>query len=329
MTTLITGGGGFLGSGIARALLDRGESVRILARGDYPDLRALGIETIRGDIADADTVDAAVKGCVTVYHTAAKAGVGGRYASYYAPNVVGTENVIAACGKNGVPKLIFTSSPSVAFDGSDQEGLDESAPYPHRFLAAYPETKAIAERAVLAANGPTLSTVALRPHLIWGPGDSQLVPRLIERAQRNRLRILGSGNQRVDATYIDNAVHAHLLAGDRLEPGAPCAGKAYYITNDEPIAIAELINAILRAGGVPPVSKHISPGLAYVAGAVLEVVYRLFGRDDEPPMTRFVARQLSTAHWYDISAAKRDLDYAPIVNTEKGLHLLAESLAKF
>ncbi len=328
MTTLITGGGGFLGSGIARALVSREESVRILARGDYPNLRALGIETLRGDIADADAMHAAVEGCGTVYHTAAKAGVGGRYASYYAPNVVGTENVIAACRKSGVAKLIFTSSPSVTFDGSDQEGLDESTPYPRHFLAAYPETKAIAELAVLAANGPALSTVALRPHLIWGPGDTQLVPRLIERAKQNRLRILGSGNQRIDALYIDNAVHAHLLASDRLATDAACAGNPYYITNDEPVAIAELINAILRAGGVPPVTKHISPGLAYAAGAVMEVAYRLLGRDDEPPMTRFVARQLATVHHFDITAAKRDLDYAPIVNTEDGLRLLAKSLAK-
>lgn len=325
MNALVTGGGGFLGGGIVRALRERGDSVRSFSRGDYPELRALGVDTVRGDLSNAEAVREAVHGVDVVFHAAAKPGVGGRYEEYYLTNTEGTENVVAACRQFGVPKLVFTSSPSVAFDGGDQEGLDESTPYPTKFLAHYPKTKALAEKFVLAQNDGTLATVALRPHLIWGPGDTQLIPRIVERGKAGRLRILRTGDQKVDAVYIDNAVHAHMLAADRLAPGAPCAGKAYYITNGEPIAISDLINRILEAAGVPPVTKHVSPGLAYAIGAVLESVYAVLGRSGEPPMTRFVARQLATAHWYDIGAARRDLGYAPIVSTEEGLRRLAAS----
>lgn len=325
MKALVTGGGGFLGGGIVRALLARGDTVRSFSRGDYPALRNLGVETFQGDLSRTEAVDRAVDGVDIVFHVAAKPGVGGRYEEYYVTNARGTEYVVAACKKFGVPKLVFTSSPSVAFHGTDQEGLNESTPYPARFLAHYPKTKAIAEQFVLDQNGEDLSTIALRPHLIWGPGDTQLVPRIVEQGRAGRLRILGSGEQRVDAVYIDNAVHAHILAANELEPGAPCAGKAYYITNDEPIAIADLINNILGAAGVVPVTRHLSPGLAYAVGGVLEFVYSALHRPGEPPMTRFVARQLATAHWFDISAARRDLGYNPLVTTEEGLQRLAES----
>ncbi len=326
MKVLVTGGGGFLGGAIVRRLIERGHSVRTLARGDYPALRALGVDTAQGDIANYAAVEAAVRGCEAAVHTAAKAGAWGPYLEYYDTNVLGTQNVINACKRCGVPRLVYTSTPSVAFAGKDQEGATEGAPYPKKFLAAYPRTKAIAEQLVLAANSEKLATIALRPHLIWGPGDTQLGPRIVERARAGRLRIVGSGRQLVDATYVDNAAHAHLLAVDRVAPGAACAGKAYYITNAEPWPIADIMNGILEAAGAPPVTKRISPGLAYAAGAVLEAYYTLLRKRAEPPMTRFVARQLGTAHWYDISAAQRDLGYAPVVSMKEGLDRLRQSV---
>lgn len=322
MKVLVTGGGGFLGGAIVRRLVARGDSVRTLARGDYPALRELGVETRRGDIAKYSDVDAAVRGCEAVVHTAAKAGAWGPYIEYFDANVAGTQNVINACKRHGIAKLVYTSTPSVAFAGTDQEGGNESSPYPEKFLAAYPKTKAAAEHMLLSANSEHLATVALRPHLIWGPGDTQLGPRIVDRARAGKLRIVGSGKQLVDATYVDNAAHAHVLALDRVAPGAACAGKPYYITNGEPWPIADIMNGILAAAGVPPVTKHIAPGVAYAAGVVLEGLYTLLRKHDEPPMTRFVARQLSTAHWYDISAAQRDLGYAPIVSMQDGLERL-------
>jgi len=322
MKVLVTGGGGFLGGAIVRRLVERGDTVLTLARGDYPALRELGVETQRGDIAKYADVDAAVRGCEAVVHTAAKAGAWGPYLDYFDANVAGTQNVINACKRHGIAKLVYTSTPSVAFAGTDQEGGNESSPYPEKFLAAYPKTKAAAEHMLLSANSEHLATIALRPHLIWGPGDTQLGPRIVERARAGKLRIVGSGKQLVDATYVDNAAHAHVLALDRVAPGAACAGKPYYITNGEPWPIADIMNGILAAAGMPPVTKHIAPSVAYAAGVVLEGLYTLLRKHDEPPMTRFVARQLGTAHWYDVSAAQRDLGYAPIVSMRDGLERL-------
>lgn len=326
MRALVTGGGGFLGGAIVRKLLDQGYEVRSYSRGEYPLLTKLGVEAYQGDITDREQLARAAEGCGILFHTAANAGVWGPYSDYERTNVTGTRNVIDVCRAKGVTRLVYTSTPSVAFAGHDQEGLDESTPYPTHYLAHYPKTKAEAERAVLEANDESLQTVALRPHLIWGPGDTQLIPRIIERAKTGRLRIVGKGDTRVDAVYIDNAAHAHCLAGERLDPGAPCAGKAYYITNHEPIAMAELLNRILEAAQLPPLNKHISPQFAYAAGAILEGVYRVMRKKEEPPMTRFVARQLATAHWYDNTAAIHDLHYYPTVTMEEGFQKLADSL---
>jgi nucleoside-diphosphate-sugar epimerase len=239
--------------------------------------------------------------------------------------VTGTENVIAACKKHGVRKLVYTSTPSVVHGGGDLEGADESVPYPDHYEAPYPETKAKAERAVLAANGPELATVSLRPHLIWGPGDPHLVPRILARARAGKLRRVGTRPVKVDVTYIDNAADAHLLAGDRLDVGSPVAGKAYFISNGEPVDLWEFINRVLAAAGLPPVTMTVSVWKARLAGQVLEWVYRTLRLPGEPPMTRFVASQLSTSHWYDIAAARRDLGYSPGVSVEEGLRRLAEA----
>ena len=325
MRALVTGGGGFLGSAIVRRLVERGRSVRTLQRGDYSWQRELGVDVHRGDIADRDTVRRAVEadgGVDIVFHVAAKAGVWGAQRDYIRANVTGTDNVLAAGRTGGARALVYTSSPSVVFDGRDESGIDECTPYPERYLAAYPATKAIAERRVLASSGDLLATVALRPHLIWGPSDPHLVPRIIERAKANRLKLVGNGRNRVDSTYIDNAAHAHVLAGDQLlrdGAKAACAGKAYFISNGEPLPIADLINRILAAGGLPPVTRRVSPRVAYVAGAVMETAYRLCRLRGEPIMTRFVARQLATEHWFDLTAARRDLGYEPIVSIDEGM----------
>lgn len=326
MIALVTGGGGFLGGAIVRRLRERGDAVRSFSRGRYPALDALGVPQVAGDIADAEAVAAAVKGCDVVFHVAARAGVAGRLADYHRANVVGTKNVLAACRRHGVRRLVYTSSPSVVFDGRDMEGVDESVPYPASYHAHYPRTKAAAEKEVLATNGPDLATVSLRPHLIWGPGDNHLVPRILERGRSGRLRRIGRENKLIDSIYIDNAADAHVLAADRLQPGSPIAGKAYFLSNGEPLPTWDLVNRILACGGVPPVTRSVPVGLAVAAGAILEAVYGLFRPDAEPPMTRFLARELSTAHWFDISAARRDLGYSPAVSIAEGLRRLESSL---
>ncbi len=326
MKALVTGGGGFLGEAIVRKLRARGDDVTSFSRGHYPAIEALGARTVQGDVADAGAVLRAADGADLVFHVAAKPGVWGPAEAYEAANVRGTENVLEACRRHGIRRLVHTSSPSVVFGGHDEAGVDESVPYPGRYLAHYPRTKAISERAVLAANSADLATVALRPHLIWGPGDNHLVPRIVGRAKAGKLRLVGGGTNLVDHVYVDNAADAHLAAADRLAPGSAVAGKAYFVTNGEPLPIAELIGRILEAAGLPRERRSVSPAVAYAAGTVAEVVFKALKIESEPRMTRFLARQLSCAHWYDISAARRDLGYEPAVSTEEGMRRLATSL---
>jgi nucleoside-diphosphate-sugar epimerase len=318
MTILVTGGGGFIGRSIVRALLDRGEHVRVLCRGDYPILREWSVDLRRGDIRDQDIVAAAVEGCDAIFHTAAHIDLWGPYERFFAVNTLGTRHVIDACRRHRVRRLVYTSTPSVVHSGDAVSGIDESAPYPSHFEAHYPATKALAEQEVLAANSDALSTVAIRPHLVWGPGDSSALPRLVARAKSGRLRMVGRP-QLIDTTYIDNAVEAHLLAHDRLRPGSPVAGKAYFITQGEPLEGPTFINDMLDAVGLPPVTRTIPAPLARSAAALAEAVWNSFKLQSEPPVTRFLVSQLSTAHWYDISAARRDLGYDPKLSYREGM----------
>ena len=321
MRALITGGGGYVGGAIVRSLLERGDEVVTLQRGNYSWLAASGAQVYTGDICNHDSIIEASRGCDIIFHVAGKTGVWGDAGEYYRINVLGTESVINACLENKIRRLVYTSSPSVIFNGSDEEGLDESAPYPDHYFNSYQVSKAIAERKVLAVNGEALATVALRPHLIWGPDDPHLVGRLADRAQKGRLRLVNRDNL-VDCTYIDNAVAAHLQAADALHRDSGCSGRTYFITNGEPVVMRHLINKILAALKLPPAVKTLSPRTAYLLGAVTEAVYTLFGSSSEPPMTRFIARQLSCAHWYNISAAKRDLGYEPLISIDDGLKRL-------
>lgn len=328
MKALVTGGGGFLGSAIVRQLIKRGDQVVSFSRGDYPQLAALGAKQRRGDLSDLNAVVDAAKGCDVVFHVAAKAGIWGDFKDYYLANVAGTENVIAACRILSIGRLVYTGSPSVVFDGSDVEGGDESLPYPDHYEAHYPHSKAIAEKGVLAANSRTLATVSLRPHLIWGPGDNHLVPRIVAKGRAGALRRIGHRPCLVDTVYVENAAEAHLNAADRLAPGAPAAGRAYFVSNGEPLPLWDMVNRILAAAGVAPVTRHVPPVVAYAAGAVCEAVWKTMNLSGEPPMTRFVANELSTSHWFDISAARRDLGYTPRISIEQGLALLRDSFAK-
>jgi len=317
---LVTGGGGFLGSAIVKQLVERGESVRSLSRSFYSELEPLGVEQIQGDISDKYAVEHACKGVETVFHTAAKPGVWGAYNEYYQTNVAGTQNVIDACFRHRISRLIYTSSPSVIFNGTDMEGVNESAPYPEKFHAHYPQTKAMAEQLVINASRDGLLTIILRPHLIWGPGDNHLVPRILARAKQ--LKRIGDDSNLVDTTYIDNAANAHILAADKLQENPELSGKIYFISQGEPIPLWDMIDAILKAGGLPPVRSSISKYTAWIIGVLLECIYKIFHIKGEPRMTRFVAEELATSHWFDISAARNDLGYIPLVSTEEGLQHL-------
>jgi nucleoside-diphosphate-sugar epimerase len=325
MRVLVTGGGGFLGSWICRALLSRGDEVIAFQRSAIPELEAEGVRAVCGNIDDAGAVLAAMTDVDAVIHVAGKAGAGIDPAPFHLTNVVGTRNVIEACRKAGVRWLVYTSSPSVAHAGGDIEGGDESLPYPEHFQAPYPETKAAAEQLVLAANGEALRTVSLRPHLVWGPGDNHLLPRLLERAASGVLRLPGP-DKLIDSVYVENAAAAHLLALDTLKSDGRCAGQAYFITNGEPLPQREIIGRLLEAAGKTADIRGISPGIAHLAGGVCEWTWKLTGRSTEPPLTRWAVEQLSTAHWYDIGAARRDLGYEPAVSINDGLQRLHEAL---
>lgn len=319
MKVLVTGGGGFLGGAIVRMLRARGDEVCSFSRNKHPHLAAAGVEQFSGDLADKDAVARAARECELVFHVAAKAGIWGSYRDFHQANVVGTENVIAACRSNHVGRLVYTSSPSVVFDGTDVEGGNETLPYPSRYEAHYPATKAMAERLVLAANSAELVVTALRPHLIWGPGDNHLVPRIVAKARAGKLRRIGTRPNLVDTVYIDNAARAHLLAADRLFPGSAVAGRCYFISNGEPLPLWEMVNHILAAADIPPITRTIPPQLAFALGGICEGLWGLLRLSGEPPMTRFVAHELASAHWFDISAARRDFGYEPEVSIRDGL----------
>ena len=319
---LVTGGTGFLGGRLVERLLQSGRTVRILARTPAPAWQARGVQVVSASLSDAAAIARACEGVGTVFHVAAKVGVWGKYQQFYDTNVVGTRNILAACRKAGVRRLVHTSTPSVVYSGGDIRGADETLPLTRDCPSPYPTTKAQAEKEVLAANSPELRTVSLRPHLVWGPGDPHLVPRLI--ARHSRLRIIGSGTNRVDMVHVENAVDAHLLAERSAE--GPAAGKAYFITNGEPVVLWDWINALFSGVGLSPVTRRVSLPAATAAGALLEGLWRVFPLSGEPPLTRFVAAELAKDHWFCIDAARRDLGYEPRISMEEGTRDLVRIL---
>jgi nucleoside-diphosphate-sugar epimerase len=327
MHVLVTGGGGFLGRYIVEQLVARGDRVRSFGRGKYPELAAIGVEVVRGDIASRDAVVAACAGVDAVIHTAALPGIAVRWAPYEQANIRGTEHVLGGCRTHSVSRLVYTSSPSVVFAGVDQCGVDESTPYDFAWMKAngahYSHSKALAEQAVIAANDATLRTCALRPHLIWGPRDNHLIPRLIARARSGRLRRVGDGQNLVDTIYVENAVAAHLLALDALNAeNSPAAGRAYFLSQGNAVNCWDWIDEILALAELPPTAKSISYASARRAGSLCEAIFRLFRLKAEPPMSRFLAAQLATSHWFDVSAARRDLGYTPAISTAEGMERL-------
>jgi nucleoside-diphosphate-sugar epimerase len=320
MKALVTGGGGFLGRHIVTKLLARGDRVRVLGRRSYSDLQKMGVETVIADLKDATAVERACRSMDTVFHAAAHAGYWGSWRSFYGPNVVGTQNVLAGCRQAGVRKLVYTSTPSVVSAPGNMEHVDERIPYPTHYECPYPATKAQAERLVLHANGTDgLLTVSVRPHLIFGPGDPHLFPRIIERARQGQLVQVGNGTNKVDVVYVENAADAHLLAADRLREGSPVNGQAYFISQGVPVVLWAWINVILQELGISSVSRKMSHGTARTVGAALEMAYTVLPFRGEPRMTRFLADQLATSHYFDISKARKDLGYEPRISTEEGL----------
>ncbi len=328
MKALVTGGGGFLGRYVVKKLCERGAEVAILGRSPQPAIEAHGVKVYQGEIENFNSVKDACQGCDVVFHIAAKAGIWGSWKSFFQPNVIGTRNVVNACKEQGVTRLIYTSTPSVVFNGNSFEGADESLPYGCNWLSHYAHTKAIAEAEMLVANNDGgLRTIALRPHLLWGIGDPHLIPRIVARARGGKLRIIGNGRNRVDITHVDNAAHAHLLAFDALENGN-AGGRAYFISQDQPVVLWEWINELLTRLNIRPVEKRISLNKAYVLGMGFEGIYKISGLSSDPPMTRFLAVELAKNHFFNIAAARRDLGYEPAINIETGLNQLVEYLNK-
>lgn len=321
MKILVTGGGGFLGQAICRQLVAQGDEPIAFQRNESRTLADTGIAQHRGDIRRPHDLLAAARGCEAIIHTAGKAGAWGDPRVYQEINVDGTQNVLDTCRSLAIQRLVFTSSPSVTHGNRDVENGDESLPYPERFAAAYPATKAAAERLVIEADGNGLYTVSLRPHLVWGPGDNQLLPRLLERARRGTLKLPGA-DKLIDATYIDNAARAHLLALTALEHNPACRGKTYFISNNEPWPQAKIIAALLAAVGTDISIKAMPGWTARLAGSLSEALWRLTKHPGEPPITRWAAEQLSTAHWYNISAARREIGYEPLITMREGLERL-------
>ncbi|MCC5842005.1 MAG: NAD-dependent epimerase/dehydratase family protein [Opitutales bacterium] len=316
---LVTGGGGFLGRYIVDDLLRRGGDVRIFQRSDHPDLAERGVSVHRGELNDRSRLTAAMKGCHAVIHTAAKAGVWGPRASFFEANVEGTRSVLTAARASGVRRIVHTSTPSVVFSGEAFEGADESLPYGRNWLCHYAETKALAEKEILAAHSDQLRICALRPHLIWGVGDPHILPRVLARARAGRLAQVGDGSNRVDITHVRNAAAAHILALDALDAGR-AGGKAYFISQGEPVYLWPWIGDVLARAGIPPLRRRVAARTAYRLGAVAEMIWRVLRLSGEPPMTRFVSVELAKSHWFSIEAARRDLGYRPELHpTEEGL----------
>ncbi len=329
MNALVTGAGGFLGRYIVEKLLARGDRVRALVRRPVPEFSVLGVETVLADLRDRSAAVSACRGVDCVFHVAGLAGVGLIGKPFYETNYLGTNSVIQGCLTHGVTRLVYTSSPCVVFDGNDLCGIDESAPYPARWLCPYARTKALAEQAVLKSNGRQgLLTCALRPHLIFGPRDRALFPKIISRAKSGRLYRVGDGTNRMDVTYVENAAEAHLQVADALAPGSPVAGKTYFLSQGEPVNCWQWIDRLLGVAGLPPVKKAITFSTARRLGAGFEVFYKLFRLQGEPPMTRFLAAHLARSHYFDISRAKADFGYHPSISTAEGLHRLTDWTAE-
>lgn len=364
MRALVTGGGGFLGQYLVERLLNDGVDVCSFSRSRHAELDNLKVEQRLGNLASFDDVEHAVQGCDAVFHIAAFPSISMDPRPYYVTNILGTRNIVAACLKRKVRRLVYTSTQCVANTIESQEGVDESTPFAPRFLGWYQMTKAIAEQFVRAANyapwtddydfggvdlsekqfrslhsvfefrnekrdplrEDTLMTVALRPHLIWGPRDRHLVPRLLQRARNGKLSRVGNGDNLLATIYVQNCADAHKLACDALIPNTSVPGSVYYVSQTEPLNCWKWIDDILALVNVPPVKKKISFKTAWTLGTALENIYRLAGWKSEPVMTRFLATQLAKSYWFNTAKARKELGFVPNVSTEEGMKRLKVDL---
>ena len=317
----MTGASSLIGGGVVRRLVDRGDRVRVLQRrpADVDGVE----EQVLGDVADPRRVHEAIDGCDAVIHLAARVGLTGTREEFVRTNVTGTENLLGAARAAGVDRFVHVSSPSVAHDGHAIVGGDADEPSAGSGAAFYPETKAIAERRALAADDERLGVVVIRPHLVWGPGDTQLVGRVVDRARSGRLALVGGGTALVDTTYVDNAVDSLVAALDAVEPGARCSGRAYVVSNGEPRPVRELVAGICSAAGVDFAPRSVDLRSARVLGSVIERVWPRLRPDAEPPLTRFLAEQLGTAHWFDPRSVRCDLGWSPTIGLDEGFERLA------
>ncbi len=314
---LVTGGGGFLGSSIVRLLLEKGWKVDVLGRSAYPELEALNVKCYQIDLSRADQLEKQIETVDVVFHVAAKAGIWGSYASYYEANVMATRHAINYCKLLNIP-LIYTSSPSVIFNGHNMKRADESVPYPHHYHSYYPQTKAMAEQEVLqAAKYGELKACSLRPHLIWGPGDNHLIPRFLSRGRAGSIAIVGDGKNMVDTVYIEDAAQAHMQAAEKLLNENSISGEAFFISQDQPINLFDWINRFLEQAGIPRIRKRVPANIAYAIGSSMEIIYKLFKIESEPRMTRFLALELSTEHTFNLSKARQLLGYKPKYSMEE------------
>ncbi|WP_439692578.1 NAD-dependent epimerase/dehydratase family protein [Curtobacterium sp. SP.BCo] len=319
MRVLVTGASGFLGQATAAAVRDAGHEVRTFQRrpSGVP-----GVSDVLGTMTDGAAVARAVSDVDAVVHLAAKVSLAGDPADFARVNVDGTRTLVDAARAAGVSRFVFVSSPSVAHTGSSLVGAGAGPAEPERARGDYARTKAAAELLALGADAPGFAVVAVRPHLVWGPGDTQLVGRIVERARKGRLPLLDSGAALIDTLYVDNAASAMVAAlSQATDDGVH--GNAYVVTNGEPRPVGDLLAGICTASGVPAPRVHVPAGVARFAGSLVEAVWRVRPGEDEPPMTRFLAEQLSTAHWFDQRRTRHDLRWTPTVSVDEGLERLA------
>ena len=319
MKVLATGASGFLGRAVVRALQQAGHDVRTLQR--RPSGVA-GAEDHLGSVTDPDATAAAVEGVDAVVHMAAKVSLAGDPAEFHAVNVEGTCTLLDAATAAGVTRIVHVSSPSVAHAGHALQGVGAEPADPAGARGEYARTKAEAELIALGRAGDAASLVVIRPHLVWGPGDTQLIARVLDRARRGRLPLLNGGTALIDSTYVDNAASGIAAALARVDD---VSGRAYVLTNGEPRPVGDLLAGICRASGVRPPRFSVPARVAVAAGALVERVWAVRPGQDEPPMTRFLAEQLSTAHWFDQTEIRRDLHWTPAVSIDEGLRRLARA----
>lgn len=314
---LVTGGGGFLGGAIVEQLEKANFEIQVVGRSAYPWLEKKGVHCHRLDLATSEKLDEIISDVDIVFHVAAKAGIWGDYEEYFDANVIATRNLIEYCSKTNTP-MVYTSSPSVIFNGKNMHKADESVDYPDQFHSVYSQTKAMAEKEVLdAAKSKQINACSLRPHLIWGPGDNHLIPRFLARGKKGSIAIVGDGGNYVDTVYVEDAARAHILAGQKLLEGTSISGEVFFISQNEPILLFDWINRFLEQADIPRVNKRVPAKIAYAIGYLLEFTYKVLRLKSEPRMTRFLALELSTEHTFNLSKAEKLLGYVPLYTMDE------------